>query len=65
MERCQKHPKYKGRKKPKNQCNGCLALYSSYGMVLAARSAVVPRPQPPMRDKKKYTRKKRIKDEDV
>lgn len=56
---CQKHPKYKGKRKPKRECEVCLGIYFTFN----PGRIPLPRPQPPIRDKTKYSRKKKHKDD--
>lgn len=55
---CSKHPKYKGKRQPTNECEDCLSLY----MVFFRQRAAGKRPQPPMKDKTKYSRRKKHKE---
>jgi len=52
--KCNKHPKYKGKKKPTNQCTMCARLY----LTLHATPRVLPMPTKVVPDKTKYNRKK-------
>lgn len=52
--KCEKHPKYKGKKKPKYQCAKCLSIY----LTLKNRPRVLPMPTKVIPDKTKYNRKK-------
>lgn len=52
--RCDKHPKYKGKKKPKYQCEKCLSIY----LLLKNKPRVLPMPTKVIPDKTKYNRKK-------
>lgn len=62
MVSCDKHPKYKGKKKPTNGCADCLKLY----LLLHNKPRTPIPPTRVMRDKSKYTRKtKHKKDEDA
>lgn len=54
MERCAKHPKYNGRKLPKNECCGCASLYLS----MHKKPRLLPKPTRVIKDKTKYDRKK-------
>ena len=56
--KCEKHPKYTGKRKPKHECTGCLALY-----LLMKKPRVLPMPTRVVKDKTKYTRKKKHKGE--
>ncbi|CAB4125514.1 hypothetical protein UFOVP53_157 [uncultured Caudovirales phage] len=57
MKTCIKHPKYKGKREPKNECYGCLELYT---MLRIPR--VLPMPTKVIKSKKVYNRKKKIND---
>lgn len=57
MKWCPKHPKYRGKKKPKSNCVDCLSIYSN--LMMRPRSEF--RPTKVIRDKTKYTRKKKHK----
>jgi hypothetical protein len=61
MERlkCDKHPKYLGKRKPKNECETCLSMYLN----LRRDRIKLPRPQPPHRDKSKFSRKRKHSEE--
>ena len=59
MESCSKHPKYKGRKEPKNGCLECLLMYIR---MPSFRAPI--RPTKIIKDKSKYTRKKKHKDKE-
>lgn len=53
MKKCLKHPKYKGKGKPKHECTECLSMY------LALRAPrVLPKPTRVIKSKKLYNRKK-------
>jgi len=52
--KCDKHPKYKGKKIPKYQCLDCLRLYTT----LHKAGRVLPMPTKVILDKTKYNRKK-------
>ena len=54
---CDKHPKYKGNKKPKYQCVDCLSLY----LLLKNKPRILPMPTKKFKDKSKYNRKKKYK----
>jgi len=58
--KCPKHPKYKGKKVPKYQCIECLALYFK----MKSKPRVLPMPTKIIKDKTKYNRKKKHKDEE-
>lgn len=53
MEKCTKHEKYKGKKKPTNNCPDCLKLY----LAMKNKPRTPIKPTQVMRDKSKYTRK--------
>lgn len=53
-KKCDKHPKYKGKKKPKYKCEDCLRLY----LTLHKTPRVLPRPTRVIPDKTKYNRKR-------
>lgn len=53
MNRCLKHPKFNGKKKPSYQCGKCLGLY----LQLKGRRLPVPKPGFAHRSPKDYTRK--------
>lgn len=53
-KKCDKHPKYKGNKKPKHQCVDCLNLY----IALHKGGRVLPMPTKVIPDKTKYNRKR-------
>jgi hypothetical protein len=54
MEKCIKHPKYKGNKKPLHQCGKCLSIY----LTLKSRPRLpMPKPSQPHRSAKDYSRK--------
>lgn len=57
MKTCIKHPKYKGKREPKNECYGCLELYT---MLRIPR--VLPMPTKVIKSKKVYNRKKKTND---
>lgn len=54
IKSCLKHPKYKGKKKPKYQCEVCLGLY----ITLHKGPRILPMPTKVIPDKTKYNRKK-------
>lgn len=58
VQYCTSHPKYRGKKEPKNECEDCLALY----MFFYRERGVGKRPQPPEKDKTKYLRRKKHKE---
>jgi len=60
MKKCEKHPKYKGKRKPKNECPGCLAFY----LLLKNKPRVLPMPTKVIKDKSKYNRKKKHKNKE-
>lgn len=54
MEKCIKHPKYKGKKKPTHQCGKCMGMYLN----LKARPRLpMPKPTQSHKSPKDYTRK--------
>lgn len=53
MKICNKHPKYRGKKKPKTRC-GCLSIYFNRGTNI--RKPTAP-PTIAFQDKSKYNRK--------
>lgn len=55
MDKCNKHPKYKGKRKPKHECLTCLSYY----LTLSNRPRVIPKPTKIIKDKTKYNRKKK------
>lgn len=58
--KCDKHKKYKGRRKPKYECVDCLSLY----LLLKNKPRVLPMPTKIIKDKSKYNRKKKHKDKE-
>lgn len=58
MLKCLKHPKYKGKRKPTNQCEDCLKLYLHVGS--KPRQASLPKNKV-IPDKSKYSRKSKHK----
>jgi len=52
---CPKHPKYKGKKIPVNECSQCLEFYLSL-----QKPRVTHRPTRTMRNKKLYSRKNKF-----
>lgn len=59
MDYCQKHKKYKGKRKPTNQCVDCLNLY----LKLHNKPRMPIKPNIVFKDKTKYTRKVKNKKE--
>lgn len=57
---CIKHPKYRGKKKPKTRCAACLMLY--FARASNVRKPIAP-PSKVFQDKTKFNRKKKHKDE--
>lgn len=55
--KCEKHPKYKGKKKPKHECEVCASIY----FTLNSKPRVLPKPTKVFKDKSKYTRKEKHK----
>lgn len=53
---CIKHPKYRGKRKPKSQCGECLMIY--FGRASHVRKPIAP-PSKVFQDKSKYSRKKK------
>ena len=51
--KCEKHPKFKGRKKPKYECTTCLNIY----LKLKNKPRILPKPTRIEKDKSKYNRK--------
>lgn len=58
--KCDKHPKYKGKRKPKYECVDCLNLY----LLLKSKPRSLPMPTKVIKDKSKYNRKKKHKNKD-
>ena len=60
--KCEKHPKYKGRKEPKYKvpCVDCLSIY----IRLHKKPRMLPKPTKVIPDKTKYNRKKKPKDDE-
>lgn len=59
MELCKKHPKYKGKRYPWSECVACLKIY----LQLNNKPRLpIPPSTKAMKDKSKYTRKKKHKD---
>lgn len=56
--KCEIHKKYKGNKKPKYQCLTCYALY----LKIKSKPRILPMPTKIIKDKSKYNRKKKHKD---
>ena len=55
---CLEHPRYRGKREPKQQCTKCLALY----IFLRLKPRLpIPPPSHPMKDSTTYTRKKKHK----
>lgn len=57
MEKCTKHPKFNGKKKPSYQCGKCLGLY----LQLKGRRIPVPKPGYSFKTIKDYSRKNKHK----
>lgn len=53
IKTCQKHPKYKGKKKPINSCNECLILYIQF---LSTKIRTPIKPTIRFKNKKSYNR---------
>lgn len=58
--KCDKHPKYKGKNKPKYQCVDCLSLY----LLINSKPRMPHKPTKVIPDKTKYNRKKKHKDDE-
>jgi hypothetical protein len=58
--KCSKHPKYKGRKKPKYECVECLSIY----LLLHSQPRAVHKPTKAIPSKKTYNRKKKHKNKE-
>lgn len=58
--KCNKHPKYTGNKKPKYECVECLNIWLSLG---GSKRIPTPPPTKVFKDKTKYSRKKKHKDD--
>lgn len=56
--KCHKHPKYRGDKKPKYQCDQCLTIYATLNRH-KHRAPIIPTKVIP--DKTKYSRKQKHK----
>ena len=54
--KCTIHKKYKGKRKPKNECVQCLNFYFAL-----QKPRVLPQPTKVFKDKSKYTRKNKHK----
>ena len=61
MIKCEKHPKYTGKRKPKTQCYECLSIYIKMGKM---HRGVMPPPTKVIPDKTKYSRKKKHPEKD-
>lgn len=59
-DKCPKHPKYNGNKRPKHQCRQCLALWMVRG---GGKRIPTPPPTRVFKDKTKYSRKKKHKED--
>lgn len=57
MKKCEKHPKYSGKKKPKYECLECLNYYLS----LKSKPRILPKATKVEKDKSKYSRKEKHK----
>ena len=55
--KCQKHPKYNGRKAPKHECGECLNIYFTL-----KKPRVLPMATKVVKSKKLYTRKQKQKE---
>lgn len=60
MKKCTKHPKYTGKRQPKQQCLDCLNFY--FKLHSAPRAPI--KPTRLFKDVKTYTRKNKHKKED-
>lgn len=56
---CEKHPKYKGKKLPKYECEVCASIY--FTLNNPDKPRMLPKPTKVFKDKSKYTRKKKHK----
>jgi len=59
MKRCGKHPKYMGKGKPRTQCERCLEIY-----LLMCKPRMPIKPTKLIRDRSKYSRKPKHKNND-
>ena len=57
--KCSKHPKYTGKKKPKHECEECLTIY-----IRLSKPRILPMPTKVIKDKSKYNRKDKHKNEE-
>lgn len=57
MKLCPKHPKYRGKKQPTNDCLGCLIIWGFLGV----KPRVQHKPTKVVKSKKTYTRKRKHK----
>ena len=55
MKKCDKHPKYKGKRIPKHECTTCLEIYMAF-----RAPRVLPMPTKVIKSKKIYNRKKKV-----
>lgn len=60
IKKCDKHPKYNGKNKPKYECVACLNYY----LLLKSKPRVLPKPTKVFKDKTKYSRKNKHKSSD-
>jgi len=60
LYRCDIHPKYRGKKEPKNGCVGCLNLY----LKLHKKPRLPIKPTKIIKDKSRYTRKNKHKNKE-
>lgn len=58
MEKCPRHPRYKGKGKPRHHCFDCINIKVALGLI---RKPIAP-PKQTHKDKKKYNRKAKHKD---
>ena len=60
--KCEKHPKYKGKKPPKRKvpCLKCFEIY----LLISNKPRILPMPTKVIKDKSKYNRKKKHKNKE-
>lgn len=61
MKKCDKHPRYRGKNKPKYKCLGCLSLYFK----MHSYPRVPHKPTKLIKSGKIYSRKKRARKKDA
>lgn len=61
--KCPIHPKYKGKKQPK-QCNNKACICAKIYLILKNKPRILPMPTKVYKDKTKYDRKKKHKNKD-